>query len=166
MTRELSGKTPLSTIKFRYYATMWVLFGLPLLYVLRPSPLGVYGGDGKTIQTVGSWCGQMFTTWMAIWIGIHGTTWLMTAGMYLAGGIVNNHPAYQQWLAAGGHPFWDTLYFFNNDPPQVRAAIGIPPECPICTCCGGSLAGLCGLGSNYANVCPSCGYCNDRFPEG
>jgi hypothetical protein len=101
-----------------------------------------------------------------IWLGLHGTTWLMTLGMYLAGAVFNNHPAYQQWLAAGGHPFFDTLYFFNSDPPQVRAAIGIPPEYPICVNCGASLTGLLGLGSNYGNICPSCRFCNDTFPDG
>jgi len=166
MCRELSGKTPLSTIKRRWYTTWWLLLGLPLLYFLRPSPVGAFGGDGHTIQTEASWWEQLIVTWTAIWLALHGTTWLMTAGMYLAGAIFNNHPAYQQWLAAGGSPFWDTLYFFNTDLPQVRAAIGIPPVEPICGHCGASLTGLFGLGSNYGNVCPACGCCNDTLPEG
>lgn len=166
MSRELTGKTPLSVIKMRYYGTGWLLFGLPLLYFLQPKPVGAFGMDGHTIQTIAMWWGQMFTTWLAIWIAMHGITWLMIALMSLAGGVVNNHPAYQKWIAAGGHPFWDTLYFFNNDQPQVRAAIGIPPAEPICGSCGASLTGLLGLGSNYGNVCPNCGTCNDTFPEG
>lgn len=166
MTRQLTGKTSLGIIKMRYYGTAWVLIGLPLLYFLRPNPVGAFGGDGATIQTAASWWKEFFIVWAVIWIGMHGITWLMTLGMYLAGAIVNNHPAYQQWLANGGHPFWDTLYFFNNDPPQVRAAIGIPPEYPQCGACGASLKGLFGLGSNYGNVCPSCGFCNDRFLDG
>ena len=166
MSRELSGKTPLSTIKRRYYGTAWVLIGLPLFYFLRPNPVGAFGMDGATLQTEGSWWRQLFVTWAAIWLGFHGITWLMTLGMYFAGAILNNHSAYQQWLAAGGHPFWDTLYVFNNDPPQVRAAIGIPPAEPICLYCGACLEGLFGLGSNYGNVCPNCGFCNDTFPDG
>jgi hypothetical protein len=166
MTRESTGKTALSVIKCRYYTTMWLLIGLPLLYFLRPSPIGAFGGDGKTIQTAASWFGQMFSTWMATWIAMHGTTWFMSAGMYLLGGLLVNGPAYQQWLAAGGHPFWDMLFFFNSDPPQVRAAIGIPPEYPICGYCGCSLSGTLGYGSNFGNVCPNCGCCNDTFPEG
>jgi len=165
MGRELSGKTPVSVIKMRYYGTAWLLIGLPLLYVLRPSPVGAFGGDGHTIQTNSSWWAQMFTTWLAIWIAFHGITWFMTALMYLAGAVFNNHPAYQQWLANGGHPFWDSLYLFNTDPPHVRAAIGMPPEYPQCGVCGASLTGLAGLGSNYGNFCPNCGVCNDSFPE-
>lgn len=166
MSRELSGKTPLTTIKRRWYTTWWLLIGLPLLYVLRPSPVGAFGGDGHSIQTQASWWFQFVVTWAAIWLTLHGTTWLMTTLMYLAGAVLNNHPAYQQWLASGGHPFWDTLHFFSTDPPQVRAAIGIPPAEPICGSCGASLTGLFGLGSNYGNVCPNCGFCNDTFPEG
>lgn len=166
MSRELTGKTPLSLIKMRYYGTAWVLIGLPLLYFLRPKPVGSFGMDGAAIQTAGTWWGQMFTTWLAIWLGFHGITWLMTLGMYLAGAVLNNNPAYQQWLQQGGHPFFDTLYFFNSDPPQVRAAIGIPPTDSECCNCGASLSGLFGLGSNYGNVCPACGFCNDTFPEG
>jgi hypothetical protein len=126
MTRQITGKTPLSTIKMRYYGTAWVLIGLPLLYFLRPNPVGSFGGNGLTIQTEARWWGEFFVMWAAIWVSLHGTTWMMSLGMYLAGAVVNNHPNYQAWLRAGGHPFWDTLYVFNTDPPQVRAAIGIP----------------------------------------
>lgn len=165
MTREMTGKTPLSTIKRRYYGTAWVLIGLPLLYILRPSPVGAFGGDGHSIQTTISWWTQFVVTWAAIWVAMHGTTWFIIGLMHLAGAIFNNHPNYQAWLQAGGHPFWDTLYVFNADPPQVRGAISIPPAEPICGNCGASLTGLFGLGSNYGNVCPSCGFCNDTFPE-
>lgn len=165
MNRQISGKTPLGTIKRRWYTTWWLLLGLPLLYFLRPNPVGSFGGDGHTIMTNAMWWKQLFTTWCAAWLAMHGITWFMTMLMYLLGGIFNNHPNYQAWLANGGHPFFDSLYFFNSDPPQVRAAIGIPPKYPICGSCGASLTGLAGLGSNYGNVCPNCGFCNDSFPE-
>jgi len=93
MTRQMTGKTPLGAIKRRYYGTAWILIGLPLLYFLRPNPVGAFGGDGHTIQTEASWWGQFVVTWAAVWIAFHGITWLMAAGMYLAGAIFNNHPA-------------------------------------------------------------------------
>lgn len=163
--RAYSCKTPLSTIKFRYYMTGWILFGLPLLYFLRPNWVGGTAGDGKSIQTLATWASHMFTNWMAVWLGLHGVTWFMSICMYLAGALIVNGPAYQQWLAAGGHPFFDLLFLFNTDPPQVRAAIGRPPEYAICNNCGCSLTGTLGYGSNFGNVCPSCGYCNDTFEE-
>jgi len=160
MSRQETFKTPLSTIKRRWYLTWWIVLGAPIMWLLWPSPIGSYQ------QTFWSFWGQVAVIWCACGIALHGFTWFMCIGMYLWGAIVNNSPSYQQWLAAGGHPFWDTLYWFNTDPPQVRAAIGIPPAEPICFQCGASLTGLAGLGSNYGNVCPNCSSCNDTFAQG
>ena len=162
--RQDTFKTPLSVIKRRWYLTWWIVVGLPILWLLRPEDIGVQ--VGPSIQTRGSYWFQFCVVWVSCWVALHGFTWFMTIGMYFWGALVNSGPAYQQWLQAGGHPFWDTLYFFNTDAPQVRAAIGIPPAQPICFNCGASLTGLAGLGSNYGNVCPNCGVCNDTFAQG
>jgi hypothetical protein len=160
MTREQTFKTPLRVVKRRYYLTWWILIGIPMFYILWPKPIGSFN------QTTFTYWRQVGIIWVFGWTGMHGITLFMSLGMQFWGVLVNSSPAYEQWLRAGGHPFWDTLYFFNNDPPQVRAAIGIPPQYPVCFNCGGSLTGMFGLGSTYGNVCAECGQCNDTFPPG
>lgn len=162
MSREQTFKTPLRVIKRWYYGTGWLLFSPIFFYIFWPVPVGAM--NGPYVQTSGHYYFTIFWIWLWCWLAMHGITWIMCIFMYFWGGLLNNSPSYQQWLAAGGHPFWDSLYFFNNDPPQVRAAIGVPPQQPICYNCGASLTGLFGLGSNYGNVCPNCGACNDTFP--
>lgn len=164
MSREQTCKTALRVIKRRYYLTWWTVLGIPAFWICWPSPIG--SQVGPAVQTLGSYLQQIMVVWCSCWVAMHGMTWIMSFGMQVWGALINNSPSYQQWLAAGGHPFWDTLYWFNTDPPQVRAAIGIPPQQPICFNCGASLTGLAGLGSNYGNVCPNCGGCNDTFPAG
>jgi hypothetical protein len=160
MSREETFKTPLSVIKRRWYLTWWCVAWL-IMWLMHSFFPFLFDHD-----TWGMYLFNWFCIWGACWFGLHSTTWMLSIGMYFVGAFLAGGPAFQEWLAAGGHPFWDFIYWFNTDPPQVRAAIGVPPQQPYCFNCGASLAGMFGLGGNFGNVCSNCGVCNDTFAEG
>lgn len=147
--RACSGKTPLWKLRLRFYGFVWLVFW-PILYLL-------FGGKDFWSDAIRSWA-------VAIGVFLVATTALTCFSGKFVGFMMANSPNYQAWRQAGGHPFYDLLYFFNSDPPQVRAAIGIPPQEPFCQNCGASISGLFGLGGDFGNVCHHCGACNDYFP--
>jgi hypothetical protein len=167
--RAASGKTPLSTMRFRYY---WYLFVIcsPLLYYfsgnLREGKLLVPDYHPATkLDCYLDWL------WLPLAWFIVTTLILMILciGMRLIGALVNSGGSesdYERWLQAGGHPYWDANTWCNFDRAVVRAAIGRPPDSDYCCNCGARLTGLLRLGGNFGNYCDNCGTYNDSFDDG
>jgi hypothetical protein len=145
MSRQHTGKTSIFALWLRW-EIIWFIVMSPFIWFFEPARSSIVWG----------------TLWVTniLWI-------LLVIFMRIWGSIVQRgSTSYQQWLLAGGSPFWDTLAWpFNTDPPQVRAAIGQPPQTSNCQFCGTSLRGLFGYGGNYGNQCNQCGNFNDTFTE-
>ena len=147
LRRAYTGKTALSTLRFRFYWYPFVLFS-PLLY-------GLSGFLGWGIPLFG------YFVAMSFWIAFYSLL------MRPIGGLVNfdSGADYEAWLRAGGHPYWESNTWCNFDRAVVRAAIGRPPENDYCFNCGADLRGVLNCGGNFGNRCNCCGTYNDIFEE-
>ena len=150
MSRELSGKTPISTLAWRYSFFIVTPIYLFILWIFYPA------------LNTSSFIGKVW--WLFYW-------WAMTnAGAFLVsvgGGIVlmrmilgiayQTRREYYLWLQNGGDPFWDILPWpINTDPDKVRMAIGVPPDYDYCPNDGFP------LGRRFGNQCRACGRYHDK----
>jgi hypothetical protein len=166
--RMATGKTPLSTLRFRFYWILFLFFSPGIYYfsgTLREGKLLLPDYHPATKLDV-------YLDWLWIPLAWFVVTTLilmfLCVGMRPIGALVNTGQSesdYERWLAAGGHPYWDCNTWCNFDHAVVRAAIGRPPESDYCYNCGSRLTGLLRLGGNFGNLCNNCGVYNDSFEQ-
>jgi hypothetical protein len=156
--RAATGKTPLSTLRYRYYWYLFVVLS-PMLYPFS------FDTTGSRLFSIWHWLVPIISFFIATSIWLTELCFLMRP----AGRLVNSgasEPDYEAWLEAGGHPFWDGNSWCNFDRAVVRAAIGRPPESDHCCACGARITGLFRMGGNFGNRCNECGTYNDTFEAG
>lgn len=159
MSRAQTGKTPVTTILWRFFwFTSILILAMYLVtgFFWLPSP-----GETYTDYNLGE---LRQTWWTYFWDVAYTCAWIYAAAFgtlaFLAIGhtiVVNwlfrDDPAHQAWRAGGGSTFFDALEWpFNDDPDEVRNAIPPqPPPSANCPNCGGALSAW------HGYQCGSCG---------
>jgi hypothetical protein len=150
MSRESSGKSPISTLAWRFSLFLVTPFYLIIVWVFDPL-LNTYGFLGKMWWLFVWWaCSNLGAFSLSVGVG-----WPLLRAV--TDWIFERRREYWDWRRAGGDPFWDVLPWpINIDPPKVRMAITIPPDQDVCPIDGFP------LGRRFGNQCRACGRFYDK----
>lgn len=120
MTRQQTGKTPISTILGRWGCGL----SLPLLLWCFVFIIG--GGLALFPILALAYVATCAIGTFLAWLGTNATANLLW----------RNDPTYRAWKKGGGDAFFDALGIVNLDSAKTRAAI---PTTTVCPRCGGAL---------------------------
>ncbi len=125
MSRQQTGKTPISTILSRWGC----LLSLPLLPWVFVFAIG--GGLALVPILALAYAATCAIGTILAWLGTNAT----------ANALWRNDPTYRAWKNGGGDPFFDALGIVNTDSGATRASIppAFGPPATACPRCGGAL---------------------------
>ncbi len=143
MSRQQTGKTPISTILSRWGCVL----SLPLLPLALVFAIG--GGLALFPILALAYVATCTIGTFLAWLGTNAT----------ANALWPNDPDYRAWKKGGGDPFFDALGIVNNDSGATRAALppDAGPPAQACPRCGGALTLWHGF---------QCGTCYSYYKEG
>ncbi len=127
MSRQQTGKTPISTILSRWGC------GLSLPLILLCFVFAIGGGLALIPILAVAYVATCAIGTLLAWFGTNAT----------ANALWRNDPTYRAWKKGGGDPFFDALGIVNTDSAATRAAIPSVihdgPPTKTCPRCGGAL---------------------------